>query len=440
MAAREINFDGIVGPTHNYAGLSYGNVASMKSRASLSSPKRAALQGLAKVKLLHDLGIPQAVLPPHERPHLPTLRRLGFSGSDAEILASAAKTDPVLLASVSSASAMWTANAATVSPSADTADRRVHFTPANLISNFHRSIEPPATARILRAIFEDPRHFVHHDPLPATLTFSDEGAANHTRLTRGPGLSGIELFTYGAQGREDSSPSSRFPARQTLAASRAIARMHGVRNAEFIRQNPTAIDAGAFHNDVVAVGHGNLLLYHEQAWVNPGRCIEALSAEVPDLRTVCVDSHEVPLPAAIETYLFNSQLVTLPDETTAMIAPLEARKNQRVRDLLDALVQQGVISQVHFVDLRQSMRNGGGPACLRLRVELNDAELEAMSPDVIFTDALHDRLKQWIEHHYRDELRPSDLADPKLLQESRAALDELTQILGLGRLYEFQQI
>jgi succinylarginine dihydrolase len=216
--------------------------------------------------------------------------------------------------------------------------------------------------------------------------------------------------------------------------------MHGVRNAEFIRPNPTAIDAGAFHNDVVAVGHGNLLLYHEQAWVNPGRCIEALSAEVPDLRTVCVDSHEVPLPAAIETYLFNSQLVTLPDETTAMIAPLEARKNQRVRDLLDALVQQGVISQVHFVDLRQSMRNGGGPACLRLRVELNDAELEAMSPDVIFTDALHDRLKQWIEHHYRDELRPSDLADPKLLQESRAALDELTQILGLGRLYEFQQI
>ena len=27
--AYEVNFDGLVGPTHNYAGLSYGNVASL---------------------------------------------------------------------------------------------------------------------------------------------------------------------------------------------------------------------------------------------------------------------------------------------------------------------------------------------------------------------------------------------------------------------------
>ena len=32
-----------------------------------------------------------------------------------------------------------------------------------------------------------------------------------------------------------------------------------------------------------------------------------------------------------------------------------------------------------------------------------------------------------------------DLADPKLLEESRAALDELTKLLQIGSVYEFQR-
>ena len=139
--AREANFDGLVGPTHNYAGLSWGNVASKSNVSAVSNPKEAALQGLAKMKQLADRGYVQGVLPPHERPHLPTLRALGFSGNDADVLAQVLKKSPDLLAAVSSAAAMWTANAATVSPSADTRDRRVHFTPANLSAKFHRSIE-----------------------------------------------------------------------------------------------------------------------------------------------------------------------------------------------------------------------------------------------------------------------------------------------------------
>ncbi|HEY1628343.1 MAG TPA: N-succinylarginine dihydrolase, partial [Tepidisphaeraceae bacterium] len=197
MTFYEINFDGIVGPTHNYAGLSFGNVASMQSKSAVSNPRRAALEGLAKMKFLMDLGVRQAVLPPQERPHLPTLRKLGFAGSDGEILEKVHRKHPALLAAMSSASSMWAANAATVSPSADCGDGRVHFTLANLISNVHRAIETEATSRVLRAIFADEKHFMVHDALPAAVQFADEGAANHVRLCADHASAGVEVFVYG---------------------------------------------------------------------------------------------------------------------------------------------------------------------------------------------------------------------------------------------------
>ena len=431
MRARELNFDGLVGPTHNYAGLSYGNVASMANQSAASSPRQAALQGLAKMKFMADLGVPQAVFPPHERPHLPTLRKRGYAGSDADVLAKVARDDSRLLAAVSSSSAMWAANAATVSPSPDTADGRVHFTPANLVSNLHRSIEAPTTARILRALFADDRHFAHHDPLPGDLP--DEGAANHTRLCETYGGTGVELFTNGSSDETSGARPRKFPARQSLAASRAVASSHAVKQAVFVAQNPDAIDAGAFHNDVVAVGNRNVLLYHELAWIDAVRAIENIRAAGVDVRAIRVSDADVPLADAIRSYLFNSQLVTLPDGSNLLVAPVESRENERVRAALD-----GIGLPVRFVDVRQSMRNGGGPACLRLRVVLTDTEAGAMHPGVVFTDALYAQLGDWIERHYRDELTPADLADPKLLEESRAALDELTRMLDLGPVYEFQ--
>ena len=421
MVAHEVNFDGIVGPTHHYGGLSYGNVASMRNRQSVSHPKQAALQGLAKMRFMMGLGLKQAVLPPHERPHVPTLRRLGYDGSDAEIIEKVAKDDPWLLSSVSNASAMWAANAATVSPSADTANGRVHFTPANLITQFHRSIEPAMTAAVLKRIFADEKRFAHHPPLPAAPAFGDEGAANHTRLCRAYGEAGVELFTY-AEGQ------TKFPARQSRQASAAVARMHGVAGAIFVRQNPEAIDAGAFHNDVVAVGNRNVLFHHEKAWIEP-------IPPLPDIRRIEVADSDVPLADAVSSYLFNSQLVTLPDGRDVLVAPSECRENERVRAYLD----RGVFDTVHFVDVRQSMGNGGGPACLRLRVVLTEAELPAMHQGVLLNDDLLRKLEAWVERNYRDELRADDLADPKLLDESRRALDELTSLLGLGSLYEFQR-
>jgi succinylarginine dihydrolase len=433
MPAREFNFDGIIGPTHNYAGLSYGNVASMRHRQSTSNPKQAALEGLAKMRFLAHLGIRQAVLPPQERPNLKLLRSLGFTGSDAAILESAHRADPAILASACSASSMWAANAATVSPSADTADGRVHFTPANLVGNLHRSIEPQTTTRILRAIFSDPNHFMIHDPLPATSALGDEGAANHTRLCAAHDQPGIELFTFGRSALSTTDPApTRFPARQSREASAAIARRHLLDPARalYVQQSPLAIDAGAFHNDVVAVGNENVLFYHERAFA------DFVPHETWTL--IPVFESQIPLADAIATYLFNSQLVTLPDGSMSLICPLECRDAPRVRQFIDELItQKSPLKSAHFVDVRQSMHNGGGPACLRLRVVLSDVETAKLSGDVVLTDALHESLVAWVNRHYREVLNPDDLRDPQLLNESRDALDELSRILVLSGIYEW---
>ncbi|MBZ2168975.1 N-succinylarginine dihydrolase [Marinobacter sp. F4216] len=441
--AVEANFDGLVGPTHNYAGLSWGNVASKSNESAVSNPKEAALQGLAKMKALADRGFVQGILPPHERPHIPTLRGLGFEGSDQKILEDAAKQCPTILAAVSSASTMWTANAATVSPSADTKDRRVHFTPANLSAKFHRSIEHVVTGRALKSIFADDAYFAHHPALPSVSHFGDEGAANHTRLCGGYGEPGVELFVYGQVAFNEQAPApKKFPARQTLEASQAIARLHGLSDAHavFAQQNPEAIDAGVFHNDVIAVGNGNTLFYHDMAFLDEQKVLDDIRARLKgtELQAVKVSSAEVPIQDAVASYLFNSQLLNTPDGMMLAV-PGECREVKSVSNYLDQLVQSGgPITAVEVFDVKQSMRNGGGPACLRLRVVLNDDELKAMHQGVLLTDALYERLTTWVNAHYRDQLTREDLADPMLLDEVRKALDELTGILGLGSIYDFQ--
>ena len=451
-AAQEINFDGLVGPTHNYAGLSHGNIASISHRGAASNPRQAALEGLRKMKQLADLGILQAVLPPHDRPSVEMLRRFGFGGSDAEILRLAAEHAPGLLVACGSASAMWVANAATVTPSADTADRRTHFTPANLVSRFHRSIEPPQTSRTLQAIFRDPNYFVVHQPIPAGQGLGDEGAANHTRLTPSHGRSGIHLFAYGhrafgAPATAHSTPRT-FPSRQALESSEAIARCHGISTTVtvFAQQHPEAIDAGVFHNDVISVGNESVFLYHERAFVETGRVISELQRKFAhahpgaELCAIAVPSQRISLADAVRSYLFNSQLVTLRPGTMALIAPSECQQVARVHEFIDELIASGKspIAEVHYLDLNQSMRNGGGPACLRLRVVLT-ADERATLPSVFLTTTTYAQLVAWVEKNYREHLLPADLADPILLEENRRALDQLTQLLGVGSIYSFQR-
>ena len=437
QTAVEVNFDGIVGPTHNYAGLSPGNLASQKHRLNVSSPKQAALQGLAKMKFMADLGLKQAVLPPQHRPHLATLRRAGFGGSDADVIRSAYRDDPRLLAACYSASSMWAANAATVSPSPDAADGRAHFTPANLVTQFHRSLEPLETSANLKSIFQNPAMFAHHDALPASAYFGDEGAANHVRLAESHGSPGIELFVFGRAASSGQGP-TKYPARQTREASAAIARLHELNpdRTIFIHQSPAAIDAGVFHNDVVAVGNENVLFYHASAFDNSAAAIDEIRQKFATvsrepLILIEVGEDRVPLAEAVETYLFNSQLVTLPNGTMSLIAPIECERNPRVRAYVDRLLASDTpIRSAHFLDVRQSMNNGGGPACLRLRVALTPEQLAAVHPGVLLTDTLHASLRSWVARNYRDELRPQDLVDAALAEESRRALAELTEILG----------
>jgi succinylarginine dihydrolase len=442
-SATEANFDGLVGPTHNYAGLSYGNVASTSNLGAASSPRAAALQGLAKMKALAELGLVQGVLPPQERPDVRALRAIGLTGeSDADVIRRAAKEDPMLLALCCSASAMWAANAATIAPSADTPDGRVHFTPANLIDRPHRAIEGAQTARTLRAIFRDQARFVVHDPLAMGQAFSDEGAANHTRLVSGDhGDPGVHLFVYGRRGiAGDGTSPKRFPARQTHEASLAVARAHGVlERSIFAQQSPDVIDQGVFHNDVIAVGDRRLLFFHELAFRDREGTLRALDARLDGgLEAIEVREGEVSVLDAVKSYLFNSQIVRAPGGGRILVAPEECREVESVSRLLDRLLADGVFSEVRVLDLRQSMRNGGGPACLRLRVVLTEGEVASLDRRCLIDDATHARLVSWVEKHYRERLEPADLADPALLEESRTALDELTQLLGLGSIYPFQ--
>lgn len=439
MSAVEACFDGLVGPTHNYAGLSRGNVASSTNAGDRSSPRAAALQGLAKMRHMASLGVAQAVLPPHERPNVPLLRRLGFSGDDAQVVEHATRTAPHLLAAASSASAMWTANAATVSPSPDCDDGRVHLTVANLSSKLHRSIEASTTEAALRAVFADPRHFAVHPALPPT-DHADEGAANHTRLAAAHGEPGVELFVWGRSANSGLAP-TRFPARQAREACEAVVRLHRLEppRTVFAQQHPAAIDAGVFHNDVIAVGHRDLLLYHEAAFVDPDAVVADCSAALGGrLTAVCVSSRELTLDECVATYLFNTQLA----DTSAgrvLVAPAECMASPRASAALQRWVDCGHIARVDALDLRESMRNGGGPACLRLRVVLTHAERAAVLPTIWATPERLDWLEGWVRRHYRDSLTPADLADSRLLDETRCALDELTGELGLGSLYEFQR-
>lgn len=441
---REYNFDGLVGPSHNYAGLSFGNVASFSNVKSASNPKQAALQGLAKMRALAARGFAQALLPPQDRPNFRLLRSIGFTGTDAEVLARAYKESPVILACAYSASPMWTANAATVSPSADTQDGRVHFTAANLNNKLHRAFEHGQSARSLRAIFGDEQHFAVHDALPSTPAFGDEGAANHTRLGASHGAPSVELFVYGRVEFDPSAPSpKRYPARQTLEASQAVARLHGLdaKRTVYVQQNPDVIDQGVFHNDVIAVGNGNVLFYHEQAFADEEGSLSQLRRAVADagaqLAAVRVDTGQVPIADAVTSYLFNSQLLSKEDGRMALVIPQECQENKAVSRYLEGLVaSEAPIDELIHFDLRQSMRNGGGPACLRLRVALTASEARAMHQGVIMTEALYHRLVAWVEKHYRDHLEPSDLADPQLALEVHAALEELTVILNLPGLYD----
>lgn len=437
---RELQFDGLVGPTHHYAGSSPGNLASQAHAGEPSNPRAAALEGLAKMRRVRELGVAQAVLPPQPRPSLPLLRRLGFAGSDEAVLSRALATAPELLHAASSASCMWAANAATVVPASDAADGKTHFVPANLVSMLHRSIEAESTERVLRRIFAASEHFVVHAPLPACDTLADEGAANHTRLFTSSAAQ--HVFGWGRR-PGDAVPARRFPARQSRDASAAIARACQLDDARYLlwQQAPLGIEAGAFHSDVLVVGSANLLLLHERAFVDHHALLEQLRARLGDeFRAIVATDEELPLGDAVAAYPFNSQLLQLPSGGMHLVAPLEAKHNAAARGFLERVAaDSSLITGIDYLDVNGSMKNGGGPACLRLRVPLSEPEQARLSGDVLFDERCERELESIVKRRYREQLELRDIADPLLVDEACTALDEITQALGLGSVYDFQR-
>jgi succinylarginine dihydrolase len=413
----EINFDGIVGPSHNYAGLSLGNLASAKNAGGTSQPRAAALQGIAKMRSNLALGLAQGILLPHPRPSRDWLQMHWASPEDA---------NDYLLANAMSASAMWAANAATVSPAADCADGVLNLTVANLLTMPHRSHEWLPTMAQLQVAFPHPK-FCLHPPVHAP--FGDEGAANHMRLCTSHADPGVEVFVYGVGG-------GPFPARQHPEASQLVARRHRLDPARtlFVRQSDAAIAAGAFHNDVVAVANERVLFAHEQAFADRDRFYADLKAMLPEVEIVEVPAAAVSLADAIQSYLFNAQLVTLPDATMALIVPTEATENAAVTSWLNAMVAgNGPIRRVIPVDVRQSMANGGGPACLRLRVVCDPADVD---PRFLVDDAKLDRIAAVIAATWPEEIAVANLRDPGLwaaCEQARAALLDVLDLAELGQ-------
>ena len=409
----EINFDGIVGPTHNYAGLSLGNLAATHNAGQVSHPRLAALEGIAKMRKALSLGLSQGILLPHDRPNRIWLEALATNIEEA---------DAGMRANALSASSMWSANAATVSPAPDTRDGRCHLTVANLVTMPHRSHEWPETLRQLRIAFGDESHFAVHGPvLPP---FGDEGAANHMRLAHEHHAPGVEVFVYGLSG-------GSFPARQNVEASRAVARRNGLDpvRALFVQQSVEAIDAGAFHNDVVAVADLNVLFAHEQAFADKDRFFADLIGIMPGVEIVEVPAARVSLADAISSYLFNAQLVMTAQGERTLVLPMEVRENAAVWGWLQEMIaSNGPIRRLELVDVRQSMSNGGGPACLRLRVV---ADPQTVDPRFMVDAAKLDRIAAIVAAYWPEEIEYTTLASPALWRDAQNARVKLFEVLDI---------
>jgi len=432
----DVNLDAIVGPTHHFGGIGVGNLASQSHRGVLAMPKSAAIQGLAKMRRCVGLGAKQIVIPPPHRPVAGMLRRLGYTGTLPQMLR-AAKDEPTILSAVWSASSMWTANAATVSAAASSHDGRMHLTIANLSSSLHRSLEPPQTWRMLKTVFSDPS-FVVHRPLPGSVPMRDEGAANHMRLCDATGNRGIDIFVYGSDDARESAATRLYP-RQSLRAAQAVARLHELdpANTFFLKQHPEAIDAGAFHNDVVAASHRHLWMHHDRAYANASSTLDAIEkrfAEVTgrQLQRIVIAEADVSLAEAVTTYLFNSQLFATSGEDMTILCPGHVAQSTAATACLDKIIAAGgPITRYESIDLRQSMNNGGGPACLRLRVPMTAQQWQSIPPTVRFDDTLAEGLTRVIERYYPDTLSLDDLATADWVTTSRAAVDMIQKYLNV---------
>lgn len=440
----EINIDGMIGPTHHFGGLGVGNIASHANQHRTSNPREAALEGLRKMEAIASSGVPQFVLPPPIRPNWYMLEAFGFRGSRADILRRCGDQFPSLLSAAFSSAFMWTANAATCAPACDSRDNQLHVLPANLCSNIHRSCEADERRNQLSQLLRDVPNVSVHPQLPPSLALRDEGAANHMRLCGSTDRKArdlaVHLFVYGPDTHGDSSqPTRRFPSRQTQLTSRltAIALDLPPENCVFIEQSTKAIDAGVFHNDVIATSNENLLLYHEDAFHNSDSTIDTikklyLSTTGEPLIAIRVSNTELELHEAVTGYLFNSQLITQRNGRMKLIAPKHCEASQKIRNLIDSWIQnhEVPIDDVIYMPLNQSMSNGGGPACLRLRMDLSAQQLSMLPTPYRITPKRIEELSECVVAWYPESVTMNDLLEPAFAEHAEQATIALLSLFS----------
>ncbi|MFO0939407.1 MAG: N-succinylarginine dihydrolase [Pirellulales bacterium] len=462
----EINIDGMIGPTHHYGGLGVGNLASLAHRFQASNPRQAALEGLTKAKLVSDLGIPQFLWLPPQRPNLDLLQSFGFRGSVHEQIKEAFQTAPRVLSAVFSGAFMWAANSATVTPAVDAQDKRYHFTPANLISSLHRSCEASERKSSIENTFSCVDFHLHHKPLPYCVSLRDEGAANHMRLSDPTGEIGFNIFVFGEddspqdgthseQNRKGSRTFSKFLPRQTKLASETIARQHRLNpdTTFFLKQHPAAIEAGVFHNDVIATSHENVLLHHEFAFIDADEELSRLERAFESrtgrpLIRVMVPNSTVSLEDSVQSYLFNSQLLTPQlsgshpksshEKSPRMIflCPMQCQQIDSVKRFLNAFIasSDNPVDEVRYVSVGQSMAGGGGPACLRLRVPADQPTLDQLPSFGKLTNKLDDTLLAVVEKHYPAYLTLESFCDVDFIDHLKTIDVELERAYYGARL------
>jgi succinylarginine dihydrolase len=426
---REINIDGMIGPSHHFGGLGVENKASELNRAQTSHPRNAALQGLAKMELLDSYGIPQFYLPPPARPAWGWLESLGFSGSKASVLRDCYQEYPILLSAAFSSAFMWTANAASVSCGSDTRSGRAKIKLANLNANLHRSIEEAERLPQLETMFKAVAGVDVLRGLSSSRPLSDEGAANLMRFCTRAGSRGVYAFVYGSEqgGSDDAAGhfqvgagTRRRQPRQTRMASALLARSLDLEPADcfLMQQTSAAIDAGVFHNDVIATSHENVLVYHESAFHNSEESVAVIQKRFfektgQELETHLVASSDLRLDEAVDTYLFNSQICTDSQGQWRMFVPENCSQSTAVQTVLDRLRSQiPRLRTIDYCPLAESMRNGGGPACLRLRVSLTPAQIDQIPGSMRINSSTLSQLRKLVETEYPEKVEPSDFANP----------------------------
>lgn len=327
---------------------------------------------------------------------------------------------------------MWMANAGTCSSRTDTLDGKGRIVIANLTASLHRGQESEERHLQLRYLFQDLDQFEVVQALPSVHPLRDEGAANAMRFWNPKNNRGMYVFVFGegySQAKNVSHPEIArmlpkvHPSRQTALASQLVARRLGIGDTRslFVQQLPKAIDAGVFHNDVIATSHEDFLLVHECAYVDQPNSLDRM-ADIfrkqchGTLRTLVITEKELSLSEAVATYLFNSQIVTRKDGSWLMLCPVECQESPTASQVLKRIQREEPrIGAIEFVSLRESMANGGGPACLRLRTYASEQEIDELPARTRIQDESLSFLEGVIASEYPETVQLEDFLDLDLV-------------------------